>query len=238
MKKRFFIFSFCLFSCFIHAQEGKERIWDFPVKPGSEKWASFATSQEMVDALQIPQDVLEKLSSKELAEICLDYPLFFNFSAYNDERVGISATIESFNGLKELSDRKDGAHELISLYKRYPIISQIQKEGSKDFDTPYKLPFLELLLSDETFNKQLDEQQSIELSQIVVAKYESKLNNAHVYSLHNIKKTFLLGAITIENHYINKKTTRQQETVKRFIDHYNNADSDLITDISRIISEL
>jgi len=52
----------------------------------------------MQSACQIPDDVLPNLSTEELVQICMDYPLFGNFSAYNDELVGIKKVMDGFNG--------------------------------------------------------------------------------------------------------------------------------------------
>jgi len=94
----------CLFSYLITAQEPeKKETWDYPVKPGSREWASFTTGKQMVDACQIPNHILKSLSTKELVEICFNYPLFLDYAAANDERKGISHMIEIFNGLNELS---------------------------------------------------------------------------------------------------------------------------------------
>lgn len=224
------------FSLVVSAQEKK--IWDYPIKPGSQEWASFTTGQQMLEACQVPKKVLNTSTTKELVDICLNYPMFFDYSASNDERKGISKMISDFNGLSELSKRKDGTFELINAYKEYPVFTEIQQESSKDYYTPYKLPFLELLLADGAFMNQLDKQKSAELEKIILEKYVSKLKNFHVYSLYNIKKTFLLGAIVINNHSIADKTPRQQYTIKRFIDNYSNADETLLTGISKIISEL
>ena len=60
----------------------------------------FQTLEEMQSACQIPDDVLPNLSTEVLVQICMDYPLFGNFSAYNDELVGIKKVMDGFNGLK------------------------------------------------------------------------------------------------------------------------------------------
>ena len=90
MKKNVFLI-FSIISCVINAQEiEKNEIWDFPVKPGSAEWASFTTSQQMLDACQIPPEILEELSTKELAEICMNYPFLLGYMGHYDPRRFIS----------------------------------------------------------------------------------------------------------------------------------------------------
>ena len=96
---------------------------------------------------------------------CLNYPLFFLYTAYDNDRTGIRSVIENFNGLKELSSREDGAKELIQVYKRYPVLAQMPAKSSND-NLLIRLPYSELLLSDDHFAKQLDDQQAVELGKL------------------------------------------------------------------------
>jgi len=219
-------------------QEG-ELIWDYPVKPGMVEWASFTTGKQMIDACQIPQDVLDKICTSDLVAICLNYPLFGDYTAANDKRKGISFLIETFNGFKELSIRKDGVLELIKTYKSFPVLDYLPDELSINYHTPYKLPFLEMLIADDIFINQLDRETAVELEQISLDKYASKLDNSEVYSLYNIKHTMLLWAVVADTHNPTAKTPEQLKTVKRFIVNYSNAfESSLLTEISLIMSSL
>ncbi len=79
MNKKFFTLITLLFlSISTFAQQQTNTPYDFPVKPGSEQWAAFTTGQQMVDACQIPEDVLSQLSTEALAETCMNYPLYSN----------------------------------------------------------------------------------------------------------------------------------------------------------------
>jgi len=212
--------------------------WDYPVKPGMPEWAIFTTGAQKWDACQIPGNILEALCAKELVKICLDFPMFIEFTAVNDERVGTGFMIKNFNGFSELSKRMDGVLELMNAYKEYPVLTQIPEKSSEDYFTPIKLPWIELLLADEAFIKQLNEQESAELEQIVVEKYVLKVENMHVYSIWSIKQTFLLYAVNVLNYSMTSKTPQQQETIRRFIENYVYADETLLTEMSKIISGL
>ena len=211
--------------------------WDFPVKPGSEEWKSFTTSQQKIDACQIPQEILETLSSKELVEICFNYPFLFGFYMYNYERAGISAMLKGFNGFEELSKRKDGIDELIDFYRHFPIFSQIPEQTSPDYQKPFMLPVIELVLSDDLFSKQLDKKTSVELGNIVLEKYADKLENIHIYTVHCIKRTLLLGAIVMLIQDRDTLSSDQKDVLKRFIDNYNHPEPALFSEVSKIITE-
>ena len=219
----------------LFAQE-KRLNWDYPVKPGDKQWVEFKTSKQMLDAVQIPQNILEQLSTVELAELCLNYPLFFEYTAVNDGRLAISFMIINFNGLNELSKRKDGAKELMNLYEKFPMFKENTSEEYKKYS--FKLPYLELLLSNDRFLTMLDEQDIAKLKKLVVKKYGEKLESIDIYGLYHIRKSFLLGAAVLNYHKDLKLNTRQMDTVKSYLLNYRSTDRDLLTQISKIISEL
>ena len=198
------------------------------------EWATFETGEQMVKACQIPLDILSTIGTKELVTTCLNYPLFNNYAAFNDEREGVNATIRQFNGLQELSQRTDAVQELIKAYADYPVLSQVQKDAtSKYYHLPYKLPFLELVLSDSIFLNQMNSEELEDLRKIAVNKYADKLKNSEVYSLFNIKKTILLVAVIMNK----QSKTGKQDVIDTFIKTYNNLDSNILTEISKIIAE-
>jgi carbonic anhydrase len=92
MKAKIVIFSL-FFSLFAMAQE-KKKVWDYPVKPGTKEWATFETGEQMFNACQIPLDILNTISTKELVTICLNYPLFNDYVAFNNEREGITLSLK------------------------------------------------------------------------------------------------------------------------------------------------
>lgn len=103
--------------------------WDFPVKPGSEKWKTFQTGMEMVEACQVPKSVLSGLSTEELLLICLKYPLLFDIGAFNFFSDGYAAYENNFNGIREFYHRSDAAVVIYSYYK------QLNLEDSKIYSS-------------------------------------------------------------------------------------------------------
>lgn len=220
----------------VQAQKTDE-IYDFPVKPGTEEWARFTTGKQMREACQIPIERLNILSTKALVETCMNYPLFLDYVAFNNERQGVKAIIKNFNGLQELSRREDCVKELISFYARFPIITQnAYKKDITQYQIQYKLPFLELVIADSLFISQLSQQEIIELKNIALEKYVEKLENMSVYGLYNVKKTMLLLAVLLDMQ--NDTTDDQRQIIKSFIQNYNQPDADLLTAVSKVISGL
>jgi len=150
--------------------------------------------------------------------------------------MGVNAIIESINGFIALAQREDAVKELIRRYSDFPILEKIQKEpASKDYHIPYKLPFIELILSNNEFLGKFDCTKLEELRMIALKKYEDKLKNIEVYSLFNIKKTMLLLATIIDRQNSPKLSPEQKDMITSFIKHYNHCSYDLLTEISKII---
>ena len=100
---------FSLVACAVHAQTVTEKKlpWDYPVKPGMAEWEQHKTSQERLEACQIPVDVLSTLSTEDLTDICMKNPLIigliFNYPPYDR---GLDTLFRKFYGIKELFKRE------------------------------------------------------------------------------------------------------------------------------------
>jgi hypothetical protein len=228
---------FTILSLSLIAQEKVDSPYEFPIRPTSKEWGSISSSKEMLAVCQIPDSILKNISTKALAETCLNYPLFFEYTASNDERSAIEVMIQNFNGLKELSQRDDGMIELMKLYQELPI----RKESTSKIqanDVPYKTMYLELVLADKNFVGKANYSELQELKKILLNKYEGKLSNSDIHSLYSIRKTLLLGAVV----YLKQdsfKTTKSTNTgvIESFIKHHNSADSNELSIVSKIITE-
>lgn len=236
MKTQIILF-YVLFAIFsATGQVQIDKPYDFPIKPGSTKWATLSSGQEMVNVCQIPDSILSKLSTQALAQTCLNYPLFFQHTALNDERKAIDEMIKEFNGLNELSLRKDGLKELVKLYKEIPVDKTPLLQSTAE-DVPYKMVYLELLLANDRFIGKAQNNELRDIKSAFIVNYNKKLKNQDIYSLYSIRKTLLLGSITnMKLDSLNSTQSDNKEKIKHFIDHYETAKSEELTAISKIIT--
>ena len=106
--------------------------YQYPVQPGTEEWAAFESRVEMAEACQIPQDVLERLSTDALLQTVLDYPLlpemlmFYRTPEECAAEVGFWHIADSFNGLQELMGRRDA----LSCLEQYGTFNNLQWNGN------------------------------------------------------------------------------------------------------------
>ncbi|MBQ4650105.1 MAG: hypothetical protein IJB73_05330 [Firmicutes bacterium] len=92
------------------------RPYDYPVVPGTEEWRSLQDHEKMTAVCQIPEDILNEMSTLELADTVANYPLLVDITAYPDREMGYGLVREHFNGLQELESREDAA-EVLQAYR-------------------------------------------------------------------------------------------------------------------------
>ena len=98
-----------------------ELSWDYPTMPGSDKWKTFQSHDEMLEACQIPSTILTKLSTEELFLICLKYPLLMDIGAFNFFTDGYASYETNFNGIRELYQRSNAPSVIYSYYKQLKL---------------------------------------------------------------------------------------------------------------------
>ena len=76
----------------------------YSVLPGMTTWP-YGNHQEMIDACQIPETVIAQMSTEELLQSVIVYPLFGDIYAYDNLADGFEAVKEYFYGLQELCAR-------------------------------------------------------------------------------------------------------------------------------------
>jgi len=190
--KKSLLFLFVSFFYTVSAQNAI-RIWDYPYKPGSEKWKSLKSHQEMVNICQIPEDVIHKLTTEELVKICLDYPLFFTLTAFNNMQEGFEQNKREFNGFLELFGRNDAGKELLKLYSEISPGEVMSKKSDLDKGNfKFRIFYLEILLAQNDLLSALSkEEQRVLLSECLDKTIEK---NDATYSNFQLQTTYLIMA--------------------------------------------
>lgn len=88
------------------------KAYDYPVKPKTEEWKKLKTRMEKIDVCQIPESILNNMTTKALVESVMNYPLLIDIVARNSNQEGFDAVYRVFNGLQELTKRSDAIYEL------------------------------------------------------------------------------------------------------------------------------
>ena len=125
MKKKFFcIVNYVFLGLFAFSQISTRDAYVFPIKQGTEEWAQFETIEARITSLQIPDAVLERISTEGLLETCLNYPYLTNIFFRDSYQQGLEALMAEFNGFRELFKRQDLPEAMLNKYRRQSVEMQ------------------------------------------------------------------------------------------------------------------
>ena len=135
MKKLLLVFlliQIC-FPSFCQSNKEQKLSFEYPFKQGSAKWKAYKTASDRIAALQIPKEILGKLTTDELIDICLDYPYLSDMFAYSNFDMGFKQMCAKFNGFGELLGREDIAEVLLTRYEKIPQVGVLwTKRGNEE----------------------------------------------------------------------------------------------------------
>jgi hypothetical protein len=171
----------------------------FPIKPGSDEWKSFTSHTQKVAVLQLPGYDLETMSTDELLQVCLNYPMALEIMAYDNPQQGIEAIIRQFNGLQELMKREDAAILLLENYSKLnPKHLDENWTLVKKGNFAFKFRYIELLLAQDKIFSKLNTNQRHQLLKESIQKFESKKKNPEVFGLSSLSTPTLLMVRILE----------------------------------------
>jgi len=131
----------------------------YPIRPGTPEWADLSSYTEMLDAIQIPDSVLKKISTWGLVESCFKYPLYGDFAAFNNQVGYINDLILTFSGFRELLSREDAPKIILYYYRHWDVslYPDFMKRG-----------FIELAIGSDSFLSKLNARQLLYLISIAL----------------------------------------------------------------------
>lgn len=150
--------------------------YEYPVKPGTKEWKAFGSHDAMVTACQIPDPILLKISTTDLIETVLNYPLFGNvWWSRNNIQQGFEHMFSESNGVRELFKRRDAGALLLAKYRGMDPAGFKKGASLEERDNDVmRLQEVEILLAQDAVQAALTESQRTELKKLILAKYEIK----------------------------------------------------------------
>lgn len=194
---------------FIKGQE-QNIDYDFPVKPGTDAWRNLNSSQEMLDVCQIPKDIIQKISTEKLVNLCLNYPLLGEMLMSNTNyQDGFNIVSSNFNGFQELFKRKNAGTELMRVYENFDI-KNFQK--NKNNENVFFDMCIDIVMSQPIFFKNLNNRQK----NILIEKSFKKLVDREIIGNSLFRQTttaVVLSRLLSENSEIlkNKSTFKSDK---------------------------
>ena len=198
--KRIVLFMLCFVIGIANAQQiglwgypGKPGVWDYPIKPGTDEWKQFKTHEEMLVATQIPEEVLKSLSTEDLIDLNLRFPLIVSLIVYSDLNLGFEMLLSEFNGLRELYQRKDVLSVLIAQYMDQLQSFSLLHDPDPDFPKALfirSISVMEVFLSRIEVDEKEGKESLKEALQTLVAGFEAKVNDADEFKGFGFQTNF------------------------------------------------
>lgn len=123
-----------------------EGSYTYPIIPGTDRWREFESRDEKEDACQVPSKILKKQSTQAVIQALWEFPLVYDFFAWDPYQKGYDFVHFPLNAYQELLKREDAA---ICLLDRYVLVAETHEKH------PMAHYILEMYLAQEHFIKQL-----------------------------------------------------------------------------------
>lgn len=182
-----------LFTVVLVAQQ-----YDYPIKPGTPEWKAMISTEQRVQACQIPDSILTIISTEDLLSTCLNHPFNIDLVLFNFVQDGFNNIKNKSNAWRELLKREDLGPVVIIKYKTMSPDSMIGEE----YPGRHFLLMETLLIQDEVINT-LSKKDRFELLRESYIKYSGKVTHPEKYELFGTMNNIaLMGKILIKENYI------------------------------------
>lgn len=220
-----------LFFCFTDFKACGQ-VYVFPVLQGTAQWKSFKTHQEMLKACQIPENILKNMSTADLIQTCLNYPLIGDVYAYSNVKNGIENISKQFNGFAELFTRNDNFNSLMSEFEQSRLILNDNLVSNKSDAEKGKImlifAIIESFLSFDAVLSKSDYNQKRQLAGIADEILNYKLKNRDKFGGLSITSTaFMLGKTLQKMNKFSKITPNTE----KFLNNNIIADNSVVSEI-------
>ena len=214
-----------------------ELAWDYPIKPGMEEWNSLETEEERIAILQVPEAILARLSPDEVVQLCITFPSFGHFTAWDTPQAGFNVMFERYNILRHILSRRDVGSNLIAAYKDASLSGFRTLPFPNEFWS-LKLLYFELLLSQKEILQSLTPEEKLELITEARSKLFEKINNENFASFPELlfSLRIMVNILEIEE-YPEFMDLPNRETITEFIKSGWLFDNLPILEIGRMIDD-
>lgn len=200
--------------------EWPQDTYDFPIKPGTDKWRLLTTSKQMDSVLMIPDSILQNISTEGLIQTCMNYPRLWDLFASYDLNFQRSIEILSsnFNGLQELFNRSNVGFLLYDFYSEmYPECEQ-NNWSEVSLGTSFRYAWIEIIIAQYQILEQFNPENSKSLCSLALHTYQRKVLSD--YSIFSQKTSLLItGRIMLINEYSPfVQEYNENNSLKYFID--------------------
>jgi hypothetical protein len=182
-----------LYLCLYVSGQNRDGVkYVFPFHPGSVEWKKLGTDSARILALQMPQNVLQKMPTESLLEACLDFPYTYDMFAFNNFDMGFEVVKKRFNGFDELLKRNDITNVLLDKYEMLFHEDKLVKSREGIFEMiPFRIYLIAYLTGLDDVVMNMNELQLERLATVTESHLklmEENIKNGESMILRVIKK--------------------------------------------------
>jgi len=173
--------------------------WDYLVKPGSEEWR-YSSYAEKLQKNQPPMSLMNKLTTTELLELCMEYPFNMDILLFNNPNVGISKILKESTCWQEYLKREDALSVLLNEYEKRPASrTEISTDKRRKNKTIINTYFLEKIISESSILNNADLGLQKLLLTGLIKKHEGKKSFPNRYAGYTYYSTLSAIVKVLDN---------------------------------------
>jgi hypothetical protein len=153
----------------------------YPVIPGTDAWTNSGAAENVYKVSQLPDNILESISTLGLIRSILDIPGLADFYllSSNSSPIGTFYRIfEHYNSVSELEKRKDSGNKLISFYHAVNIDGLKSLNIAEQSRLSLQHTALEVLFTEPEILQQFNLEQKKQLITSLLSRY-NQIAHAH-----------------------------------------------------------
>ena len=104
--------------------------YEYPLTGDAPEWSDLQTREDMLAVCRIPQETLDAMTTEQVVEAALDYPLLINLFAYETPEEGLDALVDESDAFRELMTREERGEKLLDRLQVQQVLDRSQTERS------------------------------------------------------------------------------------------------------------
>lgn len=210
--------------------QNQSQIYDYPIRPGTAEWANLKTSQEMIDACQIPYDIIKDLSTNDLVNLCITYPLLGDMLFARNFQDGFERLSKIFNGLQELATRDDAGVEMLKAYTAFSL-DDFNNGRISGVTNVFLDMCLDILMAQPMFLESLTKDQQVELLRVSLNRLDERKALGDSFYRQKTTAAILYRLLALNSISFNKTSYDEDDIYSPLGDYFILVDGDAIDSI-------
>jgi hypothetical protein len=204
----------------VYGQYDGKDAYRFPISPGSKEWNEIQSIPERLSKLQIPDELLKTISTRDLLETCLRFPYLSDFLFSDDYQKGIHSLFKKFNGFNELLKRSDLTDNLIAKYKKTgaEVLELRSFDKIEQGHFTFRLFVLEFLFTHDDVLRHLNAEQEKQIFLLTFDFNKLKSDYADIFgSINSVPVYLLYSKKILDDAGFRFENEKQGKSVKDFV---------------------